>query len=74
MNSYTAPQSAMMTLNQTEQAALYASSEAIGGYLESIGKTDMSDMTEMEWLGFIAHAYNIMSNEIRIIVDSDVPF
>lgn len=74
MNSYTPAQSAMMTLNSTETAALYKSSEAIGAYLETIGKSDLAEMTEMEWLGFIAHAFVTMANEVRLIVDSDCPF
>lgn len=74
MNSFSPAQSALMTLNQTEEAALYKSSEAIGGYLENISKTDLADMTEMEWLGFIAHAYAVMAREMQLIVDTDCPF
>ena len=62
-----------MQLNIEERKAVEAASANVGGYLESIGKTDLAEMTEGEWLGFLAHAYTEICAEVRSLW-SEAPF
>ena len=62
-----------MQLSVDEKRAVASASETVGSYLENIGKTDLATMTEAEWLGFIAHAYGCVTDEVRKIW-ADVPF
>ena len=62
-----------MQLSVDERTAVHAASEAVGAYLERIGKTDLVTMTEAEWLGFIAHTYGCVADEVRQIW-ANVPF
>lgn len=64
----------MPPLNALETGAVAAASEAAGQYLEQIGKTDLAQMTEAEWLGFLAHAYAAVASEVRAVWVADVPF
>lgn len=43
----------MLELTPQEITAITAASVPAGGYLESIGKTDLATMDEAEWLGFL---------------------
>jgi hypothetical protein len=54
-----------MNISIDEKQAVFAASEAIGAYLENIGKTDLFTMTEAEWLGFLGHTYACVSDEVR---------
>lgn len=64
----------MKSLNVDEKRAVSTASEEVGAYLESIGKTDLATMTEDEWLGFVAHAYGTVAEEVRKIWENEVPF
>jgi len=57
-----------------EKRAIDAASPAIGEYLEGIGKTDLATMTEGEWMGFLAHAYSCVCDEVAKIHENEVPF
>ena len=61
-------------LNPDELEAANAASERVGEYLEQIGKTDLASMTPDEWVGFIAHTYASVCDEVRNIWARDVPF
>ena len=61
-------------LNETEKQAAAAASEAVGAYLERIGKTDLATMTEAEWLGFVGHAYGCVGEAVKAIWEKDCPF
>lgn len=63
-----------MKLNIDEMKAANAASEEVGGYLERIGKTDLSEMSEAEWLGFIQHAYACVCGQVYKIWENEVPF
>lgn len=63
-----------MELNVDEKRAARESSEAVGGYLERIGKTDLATMTEPEWIGFIEHAYGVVCERVHQQWAQDVPF
>ena len=60
-------------LSVDERQAVQAASEAVGAYLERIGKTDLFAMTEAEWLGFIGHTYRCVTDEVRKMW-ADIPF
>lgn len=64
----------MRGLTVDERRAVENASAATGEYLDRLGKTDLATMTEAEWLGFIAHAYGCVRNEIAEIWEKDVPF
>lgn len=61
-------------LNKVENEAVAAASAEAGAYLERIGKTDLTQMTEAEWLGFIGHAFGAVSAEVRKLWKEDCPF
>jgi len=63
-----------MQLNVDEKKAANAASEAVGSYLERLGKTDLATMTEAEWLGFIQHTYACVCTEVGRIWEKEVPF
>lgn len=63
-----------MRLNPDEQKAVYNASAAVGEYLETLGKTDLADMTEAEWLGFLGHAFDTIAREVSKIVADQCPF
>lgn len=63
-----------MNLNVDEKKAVNAASANVGEYLERIGKTDLAQMTEAEWLGFIGHAYACVCAEVHEIWKREVPF
>ena len=54
-----------MNVTVEERQAIEAASPAIGEYLESIGKTDLAQMSEEEWLGFLGHAFVVTCLEVR---------
>lgn len=62
------------SLTVDERKAVQQASEATGEYLERLGKTDLAEMTEAEWLGFIGHAYTCVRREIAEIWETDCPF
>lgn len=43
----------MSDLSQNENFAIGYSSECAGEYLDSIGKTDLKELTKEEWMTFI---------------------
>lgn len=63
-----------MDLNIDERRAIEAVHGKVGAYLEGIGKTDLQTLTMDEWLGFIAHAYSTVSEEVRRIWSKECPF
>ena len=64
------------TLAEIEKQAIIDASEAIGGYLESIGVTDIAAMSAEQWHGFIGHAYSETCNAVqaRLAATGEVPF
>ncbi len=63
-----------MQLNVDEMRAVSTASSAIGEWLDALGKTDLAQMTEGEWLGFLAHVYASVCAEVRKIWENEVPF
>jgi hypothetical protein len=63
-----------MAPNRDEERATAQASEAVGEYLERIGKTDLAAMTPDEWAGFIAHTFACVAAEVRNICAEDTPF
>lgn len=64
----------IMDLSVDEKKAVAAVHGKVGEYLEAIGKSDLEKLTMDEWLGFIAHAYRTVSDEVRAIWEKDCPF
>lgn len=63
-----------MQLNVDEMRAVSTASSAIGEWLDALGKTDLAQMTEGEWLGFLTHVYASVCAEVRKIWENEVPF
>lgn len=63
-----------MQLNVDEKRAVNTASPAIGEWLDTLGKTDLAQMTEAEWLGFLTHVYASICAEVRKIWENEVPF
>lgn len=65
-----------MTLTNDEYDSIMEASPAIGEHLESMGKTDMADMSEEQWLDFIAFAYAEICkhNQIKWTGPDGAPF
>ncbi len=63
-----------MQLNVDEMRAVSTASSAIGEWLDALGKTDLAQMTEGEWLGFLAHVYASVCAEVRKVWENEVPF
>lgn len=64
----------MIGLNPTEREAITNKSEAIGAFLENLGKSDLATLTEREWLDFLGHAFTLIANETSRIVGEECPF
>lgn len=63
-----------MQLNIDEKRAVNTASPVIGDWLDALGKTDLAQMTEAEWLGFLAHVYAAVCAEVRKVWENEVPF
>lgn len=63
-----------MQLNVDEKRAVTTASPVIGEWLDALGKTDLAQMTEGEWLGFLAHVYASVCAEVRKVWENEVPF
>lgn len=64
-----------MDLAPIEADAIMAASEAVGGHLETLGKTDFATFTEEEWLDFLAVTYSAITGEVRArLASGEVPF
>lgn len=64
-----------VNLAPIEADAIMAASEAIGGHLENLGKTDFATFTEEEWLDFLAAVYQGVTGEVRArLATGEVPF
>lgn len=61
-------------LDENEIKAAANASEAVGGYLENIGKSDLATMTQDEWQGFILHTFTCVAAEVQAIAAQDTPF
>lgn len=64
----------MKPLDALEIGAVAQASAAVGEYLEALGKTDLAQMTEADWHGFIGHAYTSVASEVAAVWAADVPF
>lgn len=64
----------MAPINALESGAVAKASGNVGEYLEALGKTDLAQMTEAEWHGFIGHAYASVATEVAAVWAADVPF
>lgn len=63
-----------MNLTTDEYECIMAASPVIGEHLETLGKSNMAEMTEIEWLDFIAFTYSAVCIETRKVWDNDVPY
>lgn len=63
-----------MQLNVDEKRAVNTASPVIGEWLDALGKTDLAQMTEGEWLSFLAHVYASVCAEVRKVWENEVPF
>lgn len=65
----------VFSLNHFENQAIDAASEQAGGYLERIGKTDLSTLSAEEWLAFLQIVFVTATSTIqRLSNDQAVPF
>ena len=62
------------TLDAQEFAGIIAASKTCGGILESMGKTDLAQMTQEEWLDFLAGAYAAICAQVAQAWTDEVPF
>lgn len=63
-----------MQLNVDEKRAVNTASPVIGDWLDALGKTDLAQMTESEWLSFLTHVYASVCAEVRKVWENEVPF
>lgn len=63
-----------MQLNVDEKRAVNTASPVIGEWLDALGKTDLAQMTEGEWLSFLAYVYASVCAEVRKVWENEVPF
>jgi hypothetical protein len=56
-----------------EQRAIQAAGEAAGAYLDSIGKTDLAQLTAAEWSVFCVTMVRSFGDAIRAEVESGKP-
>ncbi|MEN9926226.1 MAG: hypothetical protein RL268_2352 [Pseudomonadota bacterium] len=63
-----------MQLNVDEKRAVNTASPVIGEWLDALGKTDLAQMTEGEWLSFLAHVYASVCAEVCKVWENEVPF
>jgi hypothetical protein len=61
-------------LRQIEKDAVRAGGEAAGGYLDSIGKTDLAQLTAAEWQAFCEALFKGATDDLRRQATSDIPF
>lgn len=58
-----------------EQRALKVGGEAAGAYLDSIGKTDLADLDEVQWMSFLRKMFDAYSHELSKQIEADeAPF
>ena len=63
-----------MQLNVDEKRAVNTASPVIGEWLDALCKTDLAQMTQSEWLSFLAHVYASVCAEVRKVWENEVPF
>lgn len=64
----------MSHLMQDEYNSIMAASPEIGAWLETLGKTDMAQMSYEEWLDFLAFIYTRICAHNAERWANDVPF
>jgi hypothetical protein len=61
-------------LDQYERQALEDGGNAGGAYLDEIGKTDLAELTELEWATFWRTGFVAYSESMREIVSKEIPY
>jgi hypothetical protein len=61
-------------LSQNEITAIMAASEPAGSYLEGIGKTDLAQMNESEWMTLLECIIVTALNTLADLSVKDIPF
>lgn len=61
-------------ITKNETAAAEAGGKAAGAYLESIGKTDLTDMSQEEWRVFCETLFSSACKNLADQADSHIPF
>jgi hypothetical protein len=62
-------------LTRIERQSMLAAGDKAGAYLDSIGKTDLAQLTAEEWEAFLAHAFNAFGDEMRTRIGAEkAPF
>lgn len=62
-------------LNRIERDSMMAAGDKAGAYLDSIGKTDVAQLTAQEWEDFLATAFNTFGDEMRTRIGAEnAPF
>lgn len=57
-----------------ELEALQKAGYEAGGYLESLQKTDLSTLSEDEWMIFLQCIVSVYQEKLAGVLDADVPF
>lgn len=62
-------------LDLYEQKALRAAGQMAGAYLDSLGKTDLTQLTELEWIAFLRIILDTFGTDLAARLESDeAPF
>lgn len=61
-------------LDQYERQALEDGGNAGGAYLDEIGKTDLAELTELEWATFWRTGFAAYTESMRKIVSREIPY
>jgi hypothetical protein len=64
----------MIKTTETEEIAIQAGGEKAGAFLDSIGKTDLAELTEGEWSTFLAEFLDGYSDRMRAEAKQFPPF
>lgn len=52
-------------LNRLEREAIKAAGREAGGFLDGLNKTDLAQLSEADWLQFLAHVVDGFGNAMR---------
>jgi hypothetical protein len=64
----------MLEFTESEEEAITAGGQEAGAYLDSIGKTDLADLTPEQWSRFLGTFLGGYSNAMRETARSNPPF
>lgn len=64
----------MIDPTKAEIAAMEQASNMAGEYIEHLGKTDMAQFNEEEWMTLVEVICGAFTDELRKLSESEIPF